>query len=120
MKEITCLEGEIIYLERYLLSLYRSAFEPCIPSSPGESGTSSQNKSDMESQNSYDKCCLRQEPKLCNDGPACYNHSLPFARNVASSDDQIYAATPKSSCKMVSKLDMNDLNVMYSSKYCIF
>lgn len=120
VKEITSLEDEIVYLERYLLSLYRSAFEPHIPSSHGESGASSQDKGDMESQNSSDKCCLRLEPKLFNDGPTCYNHSLPFTHNVASSDDQIYAATPKSSCKTVSELEMNELNVIYSSKYCIF
>lgn len=97
VKEITSLEGEIIYLERYLLSLYRAAFEQNIPSSPGESGTPSQNKSDTESQNSSDKCCLRLEPKLCKNSSDYYNHSLPFARNVASPDDQKHAATPKSS-----------------------
>lgn len=99
VKEITSLEGEIIYLERYLLSLYRGAFEQHISSSPGESGTSSQNKSDTESQNSSDKCCLRLEPKLYKDSPDYYNHSLPFACNVASSYDQTHASTPKSSHK---------------------
>ncbi|WOG91864.1 hypothetical protein DCAR_0311119 [Daucus carota subsp. sativus] len=99
VKEITNLEGEIIYLERYILSLYRAAFEQHIPSSPGGSKTSSQNKSDTESRNSSDKCCLGLEPKLCKDSPDYYNQSLPFTRNVANLDDQKYAATPKSSCK---------------------
>lgn len=47
------------------------------------------------------------------DSPDYYNHILPFARNVASLDDKKYAATPKSSYKSVSELQMNDLNVMY-------
>ena len=120
VKEITNLEGEIIYLERYILSLYRAAFEQHIPSSSGGSKTSSQNKSDTESRNSSDKCCLGLEPKLCKDSPDYYNQSLPFTRNVANLDDQKYAATPKSSCKKVSKLKMNDFNVIYCGKYCIF
>ncbi|KAK1370172.1 DUF547 domain-containing protein [Heracleum sosnowskyi] len=99
VKEITSLEGEIIYLERYLLSLYRGAFEQHYSSSPGESGTSSQNKSDTESQNSSDKCCLRLEPKLCKDSPDNYNHRLPFVCNVAGADEQKHASTPKSSYK---------------------
>lgn len=99
VKEITSLEGEIIYLERYLLSLYRGAFEQHISSSPGESRTPSQNKSDTESQNSSAKCCLRLEPKLYKDSPDYYNQSLPSARSVASSDYQKHASTPNSSYK---------------------
>ncbi|KAK1374212.1 hypothetical protein POM88_030405 [Heracleum sosnowskyi] len=91
VKETTSLKGEntrnsifFHYIEQHIFSHL-------------ENWNLSEDKSAMQSEKSSDECCLRPEPKLCEDSPDYYNRSLPFARNVACTDDKKHAATPKSS-----------------------
>lgn len=101
MKEITTLEGEIINLERYLLSLYRAAFEQHLPSLSENCGIPLQKNIETESRTIADQSCLSQEPNLCNGNPDYHNPTSP-AHGLAGSDDQNHATTPRLSSKRVS------------------
>lgn len=101
VKEITVLEGEIIYLERYLLSLYQSAFKPHIPSLSEKSENPFKKNIETDSRVVTDQSCLRRDPNLCKDNPDIHNQSSP-ANGLAGSDDWNLATTPKLSAKRVS------------------
>lgn len=79
MKEITTLEAEIIHLESYILSLYRTAFEQYLPTLFENWGTHFQCKIGSQLQTKCDQSCQKRINGMQNGG--CDGH----------------AATPKSS-----------------------
>lgn len=98
VKEITTLEGEIINLERYLLSLYRAAFEQHLPSLSENCGIPLQKNIETESPTIADQSCLSREPNLCKGNPDYHNPTSP-AHGLTGSDDQNHATTPRLSSK---------------------
>ena len=92
MDEIATLEGEIMHLERYLLSLYRSTFEQHLTTFPGNSGhlqyKAGSPLQDLQSQPSY-----KIEPAMWRGGGVV--HSGTSSHGWADLDDWDNAATPK-------------------------
>ncbi|KAA8514760.1 hypothetical protein F0562_017939 [Nyssa sinensis] len=96
MKEIATLEGEIMHLERYLLSLYRTAFEQHLPIFLENHGTHLQYKSGSPLQIIADQACCKVEYDTWTGGTAHHGQNSP-AHGLAGSDHQSHTATPKAS-----------------------
>lgn len=101
MKEITTLEEEIIYLERYLLSLYRSAFEQHIPSVYGNCESPLPTNIVIRSRATADQSYLSREPNLCKGDSDRNNHRSPI-HGLAGPDNRSHATTPRFSSERVS------------------
>uniref|UniRef100_A0A5B6ZLW2 DUF547 domain-containing protein n=1 Tax=Davidia involucrata TaxID=16924 RepID=A0A5B6ZLW2_DAVIN len=102
MKEIATLEGEIMHLERYLLSLYRTAFEQQLPILLENNGTHLQYKRGSPLRIIVDQACYKVEPDIWIGGTAHHDQNSP-AHGLAGSDHQSYTATPKASSRRDQK-----------------
>ncbi|XP_034674770.1 uncharacterized protein LOC117905974 isoform X1 [Vitis riparia] len=90
--EIATLEVEIMHLERYLLSLYRSAFEQHLPTFPGNS-EHLQHKAGSPLQVLQSQPSYKIEPEIWRGGVV--HSGTSSTHGWADSDDWNYAATSK-------------------------
>ena len=101
MKEIATLEIEIMHLERYLLSLYRTALEQHFPNTLENYGTQLHCKIGSPLQTTTTHLCHKMEPNMWKGGTDHYNRIFP-AQGLTCSDDQSDAASTKSSSRRVN------------------
>lgn len=92
MDEIATLEGEIMHLERYLLSLYRTTFEQHLATFPGNSGHV-QYKAGSPLQVLQRHQSYKIDPEMWRGG--VMHSGTSASHGWADLDDWNYAATPK-------------------------
>lgn len=92
MDEIATLEIQIMHLERYLLSVYRSALEQHQPTFPGNSGHL-EYKAGLPLEGIKGRPSYNIEPEIWNGGVA--DCGISSAHGWADSDYWNYAATSK-------------------------
>ncbi|KDO85300.1 hypothetical protein CISIN_1g009032mg [Citrus sinensis] len=102
MKEIAVLEAEIMHLERYLLSLYRTAFEEHLHTLSSISGTHLEYKSGSPTPIVPNKPVNRLEPQVWKGGFFHYDQALP-AHDLSISDNYNSAASVKGDCARDNK-----------------
>ncbi|CAA2975726.1 Hypothetical predicted protein [Olea europaea subsp. europaea] len=100
VNEIATLEFEIVQLERYLLSLYRTVFQQQFPCTLGKQGTSLQKMSETPQVKAEKSSPIMELNMLkgYNDNQSQSSPSSAFAR----SNDLMTVATPKSSSRRVN------------------
>lgn len=86
LNEIITIEDEITYLERYLLSLYREAFNQSSHCSSGKCETDLENKILIEPRNITDQSCSTPESNFSKDVPV-HHHCISSVRASTDSDD---------------------------------
>ncbi|XP_074370615.1 uncharacterized protein LOC141711827 isoform X1 [Apium graveolens] len=86
LNEIITIEDEITYLERYLLSLYREAFNQSSHSLSGKCETDLQNRLLTEPRNITDQSCSTLESNFSKDVPV-HHHCISSLRASTDSDD---------------------------------
>ncbi|CAI9762965.1 unnamed protein product [Fraxinus pennsylvanica] len=97
VKEIATLEFEIVQLERYLLSLYRTAFQQQLPGTLGNRGTHLQQMSGTL-QVKAEKSSLKVELDMLKGYDDNHSQISPSSA-LAGSSDLVTVATPKSSSR---------------------
>ncbi|KAK2988161.1 hypothetical protein RJ640_020643, partial [Escallonia rubra] len=97
MDEITAIEVEINHLERYLLSLYRTAFEQLLPTKLEYHGTHFENVIGTQMQNIADQSCYKLKRGMFKDSGDLHGP----ADSLAGSYVQSHATTPKLSSRKV-------------------
>lgn len=110
VKEIASLEIEILHLERYLLSLYQSAFGQHVPSLLETSPSNLQYETTSQLKPTADESCHKVDkvdPQAWIGGSDYHGKTSPVSV-IASSNDQSYATTPKSSCRSTSNRSAAD------------
>lgn len=100
-KEIAVLEAEIMHLECYLLSLYRTAFEEHLHTLSSISGTHLEYKSGSPTPIVSNKSVNRLEPQVRKGGFFHYDQALP-AHDLSISDNYNSAASVKGDCARVN------------------
>ncbi|EEF52940.1 uncharacterized protein LOC8269966 [Ricinus communis] len=101
-KEIATLESEILHLERYLLSLYRNAFEERVPPLSNAPKSPWQYKKGSPSNLVVNQSHHNLKPHMERDG-FIYHYQTSPAHGWASSDDQTCTASLHSTSKRGQK-----------------
>ncbi|KAL7261497.1 hypothetical protein ACSBR1_000022 [Camellia fascicularis] len=96
MGEIASLEMEIMHLERYLLSLYRTAFEQHLPTLMKSNGPYLLYNSGSPMKVIADQSCYKIEPDMWKGGRASHSQTSPPC-GLAGFDNPSHAAPPKTS-----------------------
>ncbi|KAL3514914.1 hypothetical protein ACH5RR_027631 [Cinchona calisaya] len=104
MQEITTLEVEILQLERYLLSLYRTAFQQHHPVLMGGQGTLIEDKMRSHMQATDNRPCFEMDRAISRSDSNHHHQILP-SNALACSNYHIKAAT-KSPSRRVDKLPL--------------
>lgn len=99
-----------MHLERYLLSLYRTAFEQHLPTFSDNPGTYAQYKTESPLVVVANRSCHKLEPDMQRGGTALHDRTSSTS-GWASSDNLSYAATPKATSKRVNL--PHQLNFLY-------
>lgn len=97
-EEISTLESEIMHLERYILSLYRTTFEEHVTSLPDTPGPYLKYKIEPSPTVLSRKLHHKMEQQVCRGGPLHHEKMSP-THSWASSDNQSCAANLKSSSR---------------------
>ncbi|XP_042057587.1 uncharacterized protein LOC121802086 isoform X2 [Salvia splendens] len=107
VKEITTLDVEIVRLEQYLLSLYRTSFQKTIPSNPGY-----QQMTGVQPCVTSDQSSQRTKSEMSKD---CYEHQgyLSPTSALTGPNDMVPFTTPKSSSERERK------SVVYFRRRCL-
>ncbi|XP_042057585.1 uncharacterized protein LOC121802086 isoform X1 [Salvia splendens] len=97
VKEITTLDVEIVRLEQYLLSLYRTSFQKTIPSNPGY-----QQMTGVQPCVTSDQSSQRTKSEMSKD---CYEHQgyLSPTSALTGPNDMVPFTTPKTSSERERK-----------------
>lgn len=103
LNEIITIEDEITYLERYLLSLYREAFNQSSHSPSGKCETDLQNNILIEPRNITDQSCSTLESNFSKDVPV-HHHCISSPRASTDSDYWNRVGMLQPSIQRVSKL----------------
>ncbi|XP_031270184.1 uncharacterized protein LOC116128586 isoform X2 [Pistacia vera] len=93
-KEIATLEADILCLERYLLSLYRTAFEEHLPTLSNITGTYLQLKAGSPTQIVPNQSYCKLEPEIQKDDFSPHSHASP-GHDSFTSDNRNSAACLK-------------------------
>lgn len=101
-REIAALESEILHLERYLISLYRTAFEEHLPISSQRTEASLHCNTGSSSPVVSNESCDKLKPYVCTNGFSNPDQASPV-HNSSVSDDAS-AASLKGISKRVSLL----------------
>lgn len=96
VKEITALEFEIVRLERYLLSLYRTSFQQTLPSNLGHRGTHVQQMTGANPWVTSDQSSQRKKSSTAKD-----YYEFQGCNSPTSPSDLLQFDTPKSSSARV-------------------
>ncbi|KAE9456791.1 hypothetical protein C3L33_11309, partial [Rhododendron williamsianum] len=111
MREITSLEVEIMHLERYLLSLYRTSFEQHLPTLLENKGAHLPNSTGPPFRVREDQSYYESEPTDLWKGGMASPHQTSFPRRLAGSDFLSPSPPPKAS----SVMDMKKANIGHRS-----
>ncbi|XP_058220461.1 uncharacterized protein LOC131330761 isoform X6 [Rhododendron vialii] len=111
MREITSLEVEIMHLERYLLSLYRTSFEQHLPTLLENKGAHLPKSTGPPFRVREDQSYYESEPTDLWKGGMASPHQTSFPRRLAGSDFLSPSPPPKAS----SVMDMEKANIGHRS-----
>ncbi|XP_058220460.1 uncharacterized protein LOC131330761 isoform X5 [Rhododendron vialii] len=100
MREITSLEVEIMHLERYLLSLYRTSFEQHLPTLLENKGAHLPKSTGPPFRVREDQSYYESEPTDLWKGGMASPHQTSFPRRLAGSDFLSPSPPPKASSDM--------------------
>ncbi|XP_024991356.1 uncharacterized protein LOC112525451 isoform X1 [Cynara cardunculus var. scolymus] len=98
LQQITSIEIEILHLERYLLSLYRTSFEHHLHSSETHTMPSPcQIETHSHLLSVADQSCDKVKPDACLSGYHC--RISPLQKGISGSNDQLGSSVPMSSSR---------------------
>ena len=110
-EEIATLEAEIMHLERYLLSLYRTAFEGNVTTLSNTPGSYLQYKTESSPKFLSNQLHYKMEPHVCKVDLVHHDKMSP-AQGWATSDNQSFAASLKSTSTRVNMPLLSNLDLV--------